>query len=353
MKNILLLLGQHDITEINSAPKVRTYCLYNELKKQIPTVLITGSRLARMFDLIKYLLTNNLRVTKYVYLEPATSSPTPIDLLFLILCYINNIPIAVFVRDVHQLYKNQCKVNSVKTIILFYGWKIAVNIYCSIADILYFPTKEMSAYIHFHTKKLMPPGGILRENIKQAISNKKEKIIIYIGGNEPFYGIDIFVEAMKLVTKKHSDAVCYIISKGDFSYLGEARGEKWLHIQQANFNEIDKIMSKAYLAVSPLRKNGYGGITIALKMYDYMSYGKPIIATSCPPQERFIQENKCGILVEDTSASMADGICYLLDNPKLNTELGKNGLDALKKHHLWKHRAEQIISDLSNVKIKK
>lgn len=350
-KRMLLFLGQHTLDKLDGAPRVRTYYFHRALKEKIPTIFITGSRTSRTIPLLKMMCSPRMRIIRYLYLEPSTSASTPVDLGFLIAArFFYRIPVAIYIRDVHQLFGRLYSRNTFKRVILYYGWLLSMAVYRRTADILYFPAEEMSDYIHFKNKKVLPPGGILRETVKRpSLQSLKMKTIVYMGGNNYFYGIDLFVKAMAEVVQEDPNVKCLLLSKGNFSYLERLRHAPWLEIRKTTFKEIPKYLKDAYLGVSCLRKSEYGSITIALKLFDYMSYRLPILATRCGPQTRFIEENRCGLLVDDTVDSIAKGIRYMLKHPRKVEMWGEHGYHCLKEKHLWKHRAEQLLKDFEDL----
>ena len=80
---------------------------------------------------------------------------------------------------------------------------------------------------------------------------------------------------------------------------------------------MPEIMSKAYLATIPRYIGGFLDITIPLKLFDYMSAGRPIVATECLATAKFIRENEIGIITKDTPESFAEGIIKLFDDKAL------------------------------------
>ena len=72
------------------------------------------------------------------------------------------------------------------------------------------------------------------------------------------------------------------------------------------------------------------------KMFEYMSASIPIVLSNFEQWKEFIDENKCGIIVDPMNPhEIASVIERLLTDPKLAFELGHNGRIAIEKKYNW------------------
>lgn len=80
-------------------------------------------------------------------------------------------------------------------------------------------------------------------------------------------------------------------------------------------------------------KHGSMGIT---KVFEYMAYGLPIIATDLDVWLEFVPNN-CGICVNPNSIDeIHDAIKYLIDHPKEAKKMGENGRKLVEHKYNWK-----------------
>ncbi len=85
-------------------------------------------------------------------------------------------------------------------------------------------------------------------------------------------------------------------------------------------------------------KKGSMGIT---KIFEYMSYGLPVIATDLECWD-FV-DKKCGICVNPNDVSaIKNAVEYLITNPKESKEMGKNGRKLVEEKYNWKTQEKEL-----------
>lgn len=82
----------------------------------------------------------------------------------------------------------------------------------------------------------------------------------------------------------------------------------------------------------------------AIKIFDYLAAGRPIVATDFETVREILQDRSNAVLVPPGSGeALASGIRWLLDNPETARKLGEQaGRDAI--HYSWENRAARIVS---------
>lgn len=156
---------------------------------------------------------------------------------------------------------------------------------------------------------------------------------------------------MQLVVRKYHDATCLIVTDEESSKNLRAiwEGESWVQFVRGSFNDLPDLMRSVYLTVIPLRVNAYNDLALPVKLFDYLSFGKPAVVTNCAEQARYVSTFNCGLVVDDTAESVAAGILRLFDDPELAQKLGANGYRAIQEKHSWKHRAGDLLALLESL----
>jgi len=86
----------------------------------------------------------------------------------------------------------------------------------------------------------------------------------------------------------------------------------------------------------------------AMKMFEYLAVGKPIVASDFPVMREVLTDKETAILVEPDSAdAISKGINWIIENPTLATEIGKQA-KILSNSYTWEIRAEKIINFAAN-----
>lgn len=345
----LLFLGQYPLDNINSAPKVRTYNFYQNFKDLVDTDFITGTRRSRRLPLLKYIFSGKLFKVDFIYLESATSTSMETDILLLLIAKFFRIPIGIYIRDAFPIF-NLIEQNTIKNKLMVIGWYISIWVYKLMASRLFFPTDSLAkAFRNIKKYKLLPPGGISR-SYEDIIPEHKG--ILYSGGLSPIYDINLLIKSIEKVYRKHNTMKLYFICREN-EINQEIKNlifdKPWIEIKHYNIDEIYELRNKIYLSIIPLAALPYGDVAIPVKLFDYMSLGRPIIATDRKETTIFFEENIVGLICKTNFEDMANKIEYLFDNYDLAVKLGKNAYNVLNEKHLWKHRAEEVIRILTEI----
>ena len=75
---------------------------------------------------------------------------------------------------------------------------------------------------------------------------------------------------------------------------------------------------------------------LAVKMFEYMAAGLPVIASNFELWKTIIEENNAGMCVDPLdSKAISSAIQYVLDNPKIASEMGANGKKMVLEKYNW------------------
>ena len=80
------------------------------------------------------------------------------------------------------------------------------------------------------------------------------------------------------------------------------------------------------------------------KLFEYMSYGLPIIASNFPAWRRLVEENACGICVDPSDENaVASAVKKLRDDPALWQEMSENGMRVVREKYTWKSQEANLL----------
>lgn len=342
-KESVLVFAPYSISEMDCAPRVRAYNLFNALKRRTYTQLLSGSSPSRAFLEIKNMLKKI--VAKCVYIEALASHLNFVDYRFLNFVKQKNVPLFSFVRDLYWMFPDTRLKTTLGRRWWYRSMKNEMRWYLENASALFFPTKSMGDLFDFPEKYLLPPAGDPAHFYKNPLP--QERNVVFVGGVAKESGVTALLEAMEIVRKEYDDANCIIVgqrARGDKRALNEWLNKKWVEFRNGNYFTVPLFLSHAFIAVIPWEINPYSEITMPYKLFDYMSASRPVLATDCREMANFIKKNEVGIVSGDSPESIASGILQLLDNPTKAEKLGKNGRKLIETKHSWHHRAEQLLN---------
>ena len=182
---------------------------------------------------------------------------------------------------------------------------------------------------------------------------KRKENIVYLGALSEKRGILKIIEtAKKLKEKGIQNKILFV---GGFS--NESEKNKTLKlIEKYNLEDMIKFVGKVpYEQVPKHLKQSIIGLLILqpserylkgsypVKLFEYMYYGLPVIASNFEGIKEIIQKEKCGILInpKDTD-EITNAITNLLEKPEKIKQMGHNGKQAILKKYNWNNESKKL-----------
>ncbi|MFW9965437.1 MAG: glycosyltransferase, partial [Candidatus Sifarchaeia archaeon] len=110
-------------------------------------------------------------------------------------------------------------------------------------------------------------------------------------------------------------------------------------------DEVVSILQTADALILPLRGTGTIEMGISSKLYEYQAAEKPIICCSTGQSGKYVRETDSGLVVQPgNSAELSEAILFLVENPEVADQYGKNGRRYVELHM----RIESIGEELKN-----
>ncbi len=122
--------------------------------------------------------------------------------------------------------------------------------------------------------------------------------------------------------------------------------DKVIFLGPKKYDELPPIISKCGIGLATFPKTELMRYAFTYKVIEYMAAGLPVIATDVGDTGKIIKKYKCGVIVENTPESVAEGVRRLFGNREYMLMLGKNGRQGSKDFDL-KVLAEREIKVLS------
>ncbi len=149
--------------------------------------------------------------------------------------------------------------------------------------------------------------------IKLSLEGNRE-ILLFIGNLVTVKGVDILIEAFKIVRGKNDNVELIIIGEGPDKpalerQARDCRVDKMVHfVGSKDHNEIPLYINSADIIVLPSRDEGRG-----LVIFEALACGRPVVASRVGGIPETIVNDKLGILVEkENPAALADGVLKAL-----------------------------------------
>jgi glycosyltransferase involved in cell wall biosynthesis len=204
----------------------------------------------------------------------------------------------------------------------------------------------------FPTQKIIVARTGIEKIISKPFANRS--FISYIGSLDPHKGVDVLIKALSLTksqprllivggkNEKEKRAILNLAQKHHNPAQIEITG--WVGKQQ-----LLKYLIKTKLGIIPLQDTFFNRfLTSPLKLFDFYSFGIPVIASDLPTTRELIVENETGLFfTPNDPIDLAEKIDTLIFNNNIIEQMSKN-IYQTAQQFLWSKRAELIYSAIES-----
>jgi len=195
------------------------------------------------------------------------------------------------------------------------------------------------------------------EKFRPVRSSGHKLRVAYIGAISSLRGIDSVVESLNRLPKNKQEKISFeLFGSADEMYINELiynRKDGAYNIQWHGLIPHDDIPERVGCcdwAVSPLPPHDGFNVSSPAKIYEYLSMGLPIVATSITPHERILEDGYDSILVDVSDVdAMSAAFAHLLDNETYRRKLSYNARQKGLENS-WEKRMEKVDSIINNIK---
>jgi glycosyltransferase involved in cell wall biosynthesis len=180
--------------------------------------------------------------------------------------------------------------------------------------------------------------------------------LIYVGLILPKRGIDVLLEAMRLLRQQgHQDIFLFLVGpETSPAYMERVRqfiqtNDLSVQVRLLGYvphEELKHYLMAADIGMAPgLPTRQYRNPGIATKLFEYMLCTLPIISVDHPHRRKYIEESNCGLLVPgDDAAAHAQAILWLQNHPEQASAMGQRGRAMVLKSYAWEQEQEKLLA---------
>jgi glycosyltransferase involved in cell wall biosynthesis len=354
MDKILMHMPYPFPQELISGSRVRPYQMYKAfLELGYKVKLIAGLRPARKKQILDLIHCGNTNDIAFCYSEPSTLPVHPVwDYLLYFFLAKSRIPTGIFYRDAYWKLTTWYSYKGLKTRFPWLRYRLDLLVFSWVATVIFFPSQTMADFFSLAPPKIpLPPGGQTMAGECYLRPVDEIKTVVYVGGISQQYGLEILLQALELANKKVALDLELVCRQDEFmrqrSILAKHDGAEWLHVYHFTGKDLEQIYRRSAIAVIPRLKNLYNDLAMPVKLFEYLSYGLPIVATNCTEMANFISRNGIGLIAEDNAHSLAGRILQLVEDKSLYDQLRRNTRLTLENGNRWTDRARFVAEQLA------
>jgi glycosyltransferase involved in cell wall biosynthesis len=191
--------------------------------------------------------------------------------------------------------------------------------------------------------------------LKAKLGLSGKFVVFYHGNLTSKRGITETIEAMEIITKKHSEVVLFLLGSGPFadnlkSFINQKNIQNVVVHDKVDYQQVPKFISMSDVCIMPLPDYPYWRSQSPLNLFEYLSMEKTIIATDLPAHRSVLDNQDCGIYLSSANPeTIAKGIEFALINKDKLVEWGKIGRTLVLRYYTWKKVAEDLQSYLMSI----
>lgn len=185
------------------------------------------------------------------------------------------------------------------------------------------------------------------EDIRQKYNLNNKRIILFLGRNVAYKGMEELLKATHVVWEKFPDTY--------FFFAGPKEGNseeiflrycdpRIVVLGVVSENEKTALLKACDVFCMPSLEESLGGTFLEAWMFE-----KPIIGAKIPPLVEITNNGQGGFLVNPTPEDIADKIITLLQNPEMAKVMGQWGKRRVLENYTWKiiiKKVEDIYYDI-------
>ena len=218
--------------------------------------------------------------------------------------------------------------------------------------------QEVIQRTNIHPDKIIVVPNTVRRSfyedhqIDKSIINKYKNdfVILYLGDTGIRRGLLTAIEAMPNLKKKIDNIKLVIVGSNSSDPILKQKVAD-LSIQNAvdfqGWQDVKLFPSyilASTICISPLYRNVQHDVAYANKLFQYMSFSKPVLVSNATAQKNLVEKIKSGLVhKERDSKDFEDKILELYHNKDLREKMGANGKKFIENEFCWEKASTKLI----------
>jgi glycosyltransferase involved in cell wall biosynthesis len=323
-------------------PTVRIGHLRRELSRIVDLDVIDGDRGTRRRRLARYAVSGRLRRLDGAYVETSTFLPAEADLALLGLARALGVPVLTYIRDAYQLFAAEYPPTSARQRLGRAVFRPMLRALAAVSTRIAFPTRGLATAVlgeRAADAPLLPPGSPPPVDCPRA--ERADRLLFVGDGRLPAHGVDRLVAAVALARERGARVDLDVVTRPGQEPPGSRPA--WLHVRRAEGDGIHALLPDVLATVIPRPRSPYNDLALPIKLFDYLSYGRPLLVTDCAEQAALVRSAGAGLVVGDQVEEMAAGIERLAAASSDDLDRWSSAAAAAARAASWERRAENIV----------
>jgi len=185
---------------------------------------------------------------------------------------------------------------------------------------------------------------------------KNNFVILYLGDTGLRRGLQTAVESLLILKEKIQNVKLVIVGISstdpilkqqviDLNLENQVDFQGWQDVSL-----FPSYIVASAVCISPLLRNIQHDVAYANKLFQYMSFGKPVLVSDAIAQKNLIERTNSGLVhLEKNAQDFADKVLQLYNDEALRDRLGQNGKQFVEEEFCWEKTSEKLIALYANL----
>jgi glycosyltransferase involved in cell wall biosynthesis len=190
----------------------------------------------------------------------------------------------------------------------------------------------------------------------QGLRDMGKIILVYVGVMGFQDGLDYLLRALRHLVRdlRRTDFFCVLVGGGDAFDSLKSMAEQFELTRHIRFtgmvehSEVARYLSAADICVAPEPCAPYNDLSTAVKLMEYMSMAKPIVAFDLT-EHRYTAQGAAAYVQPNDELEFARTISDLMDDPARRAALGRAGRERMETELAWDYSVPRLLEAYSAV----
>ncbi len=212
-------------------------------------------------------------------------------------------------------------------------------------------------------KIILVPNTVRRSFYKEAKIDKKISdryknnfVILYLGDTGLRRGLQTAIESVVDLKFKINNLKLVIVGNNTTDIILKKQVKNLGLEDFVDFEGWQDVslfpsyIQTSNICISPLHRNIQHDVAYANKLFQYMSFSKPVLVSDATAQMNLINRSNSGLVHREKNVhDFTKKVLELYNNPELGNELGINGKDFIEKEFVWERVSGNLIKIYSDL----
>jgi glycosyltransferase involved in cell wall biosynthesis len=187
----------------------------------------------------------------------------------------------------------------------------------------------------------------LREELKDEIEEKEHIQVGYVGVMGSQEGIDLLLEAVKIIKEKREDIKFVLIGSGPAADKLQNQAEEMDLVDTVEFTgrisdrDLVRRLMESDICVNPDLATSMNDKSTMNKIMEYMALSKPIVQFDLT-EGRYSAKDASLYAAENDPKDLAEKIIVLANTPKQRKKMGQYGRHRLEQNLSWQKQKKNL-----------